>query len=343
MAPRPGSLVTVDKRLSVRPRSALLAFVAAFACAAAAEERVIALALHGGAGTLPAAGMTPERERAYRADLERALDAGYAQLERGAPALDAVVAAITILEDSELFNAGKGAVFTHDGRNELDAAVMDGATLRAGAVAGVHHVRNPIVLARLVMERSPHVLLTGAGAEEFALAQGVALVPADHFYTPSRWEELERARAADRGAAAAARDLHYGTVGVAALDRDGRLAAGTSTGGMTNKRWGRVGDSPLIGAGTYADGTVAVSATGTGEYFIRAAAAHDVSARMALGGRTVSRAVDEVLAKVAALGGDGGLVALDGAGRVAMAFNTEGMYRAYIDGAGERFVGIYRD
>lgn len=335
----------MEKRLSALPRLALLVSVAAFACAAAAEERVIAIALHGGAGALPPAEMTPERERAYRADLERALEAGYAQLERGAPALDAVVAAITILEDSERFNAGRGAVFTHEGRNELDAAVMDGATMRAGAVAGVQHVRNPIVLARLVMERSPHVLLTGAGAEEFALSQGVTLVPSEYFYTQRRWEDLERARAAERerGAAAPRQAPHYGTVGVVALDREGRLAAGTSTGGTTNKRWGRVGDSPLIGAGTYADRNVAVSATGTGEYFIRAAAAHDVSARIALGGRTVAKAVDETIASVAALGGDGGLIALDASGQVAMAFNTEGMYRAYIDGSGERYVGIYRD
>ncbi|MGH8244271.1 MAG: isoaspartyl peptidase/L-asparaginase family protein, partial [Steroidobacteraceae bacterium] len=231
---------------------ACLAMTAAVA-PAAGDEPMISIAIHGGAGVINRASMTAENERAYRADLERALDAGYGVLEKGGASLDAVVAAVRILEDSPYFNAGKGAVFSHAGVNELDAAIMDGATQKAGAVAGVTHVRNPIDLARMVMERTPHVLLAGEGAEEFALEQGVELVPGSYFYTERRWKQLEEAQNTERTAGIADDIGYFGTVGAVARDKDGNLAAATSTGGMTNKRWGRIGDSPIIGAGTYAD------------------------------------------------------------------------------------------
>jgi beta-aspartyl-peptidase (threonine type) len=257
-----------------------------------------------------------------------------------------VVAAVRILEDSPLFNAGKGAVFSHAGINELDAAIMDGATQKAGAVAGVRHVKNPIELARMVMERTPHVLLSGEGAEEFALEQGVTLVPDSYFYTERRWKQLEEAQKLEKNERVASADEdigYFGTVGAVALDRNGNLAAATSTGGMTNKRWGRVGDSPIIGAGTYANAQCAVSATGWGEFYIRAAAAHDICARVAYRGDTLQDAVDAVvLQAIPALGGDGGAIALDREGHVAFAFNTEGMYRGRIDAAGEVSVEIYK-
>ena len=247
--------------------------------AADGDQPMISIAIHGGAGVISRAQMTAENERAYRADLERALDAGYAVLEGGGSSLDATVAAVRILEDSPLFNAGLGAVFNHDGINELDAAIMDGATRKAGAVAGVRHIKNPIELARMVMDRSPHVLLTGEGAEEFALEQGVKLVPGSYFYTERRWQQLEEAKRDDKLASADEDIGFFSTVGAVARDRQGNLAAATSTGGLTNKRWGRIGDSPIIGAGTYADNTsCAVSATGSGEYFMRAVVAHEICA-----------------------------------------------------------------
>jgi beta-aspartyl-peptidase (threonine type) len=288
--------------------------------------------------------MTAENERAYRADLGRALDAGYAVLEKGGTSLDAVVAAVRILEDSPFFNAGKGAVFSHAGINELDAAIMDGATQKAGAVAGVRHVRNPIELARMVMERTPHVLLTGEGAEEFALEQGVELVPGSYFYTERRWQQLEEAQKAERTASVANEDIAYfGTVGAVARDRAGNLAAATSTGGMTNKRWGRVGDSPIIGAGTYADNaTCAVSATGSGEYFIRAVVAHEICARVRLSGVSAAVAARDVVhGKLKEIGGDGGVIVVDSKGALALEFNTEGMFRGARDSSGRREIGIY--
>jgi beta-aspartyl-peptidase (threonine type) len=305
---------------------------------------MISIAIHGGAGVINRASMTPDAERAYRADLERALDAGYAVLDGGATSLDAVVAAVRILEDSPLFNAGKGAVFNHEGINELDASIMDGASAKAGAVAGVRHVRNPIELARLVMERSSHVMLAGEGAEEFALEQGMPLVPGSYFFTERRWQQLAEAQKAERTASLPKEDIgFFSTVGVVARDRDGNLAAATSTGGMTNKRWGRVGDSPIIGAGTYADNaTCAVSATGSGEYFIRAVVAHEICARVRLAGVSAAKAAHDVVHDtLARIGGDGGVIVIDGKGAVAMEFNTEGMFRGARDSGGRREVAIY--
>ena len=316
--------------------------VAAIDDGAIAAEPI--LVMHGGAGVV-AKEVTPEREREVRATLERALKAGYAILQGGGTSLDAVSATIVPLEDSPLFNAGKGAVFNHDGRNELDASIMDGATLRAGSVANVHKVRNPILLARAVMEKSAHVMLVGDGAEAFAQSIGMALVEPKYFYTEGRWQELQKAlqeeqqKAADPGKAP-----HHGTVGAVALDQAGHLAAGTSTGGMTNKRWGRVGDSPVIGAGTYANAKCAVSATGWGEFYIRANAAHDICARVEYKGEPVAQAADDVvLGIVPKLGGDGGVIALDAAGNIAMPFNTEGMYRGWVDRDGSIHIAIFPD
>jgi L-asparaginase / beta-aspartyl-peptidase len=301
------------------------------------------LAIHGGAGTLPRAEMGGEIERKYRSGLAEALDAGYAVLQRGGTSLDAVTRAITVLEDNPLFNAGLGAVFTYDGGNELDAAIMDGRSLKAGAVCGVTHIRNPIELARTVMEHSEYVMLSGAGAEEFALSRGFTLVPRSYFYTPERWRQLERIRGGDAGLSALTIS-HVGTVGAVALDGEGRLAAATSTGGMTGKRYNRIGDSPIIGAGTYADDrSCAVSATGHGEVFIRAAVAHDICSRMRFGGRTLSTAVREVvLEELPALQGEGGVIAIDRHGEIAMEFNSEGMFRASKKSGEEAQIAIYR-
>jgi L-asparaginase / beta-aspartyl-peptidase len=301
------------------------------------------LAIHGGAGTLPRAEMSGAMEGKYRSGLDAALDAGYAVLQRGGTSLDAVTRAVTVLEDNPLFNAGLGAVFTLDGRNELDAAIMDGGSLKAGAVCGVTHIRNPIELARTVMEHSEYVMLSGAGAEEFALTRGVALVPRSYFYTPERWRQLERIRSGDAGLSALTIS-HVGTVGAVALDGAGRLAAATSTGGMTGKRYNRIGDSPIIGAGTYADDrSCAVSATGHGEVFIRAAVAHDICSRMRFGGRTLSTAVREVvLEELPALRGEGGVIAIDRHGEISMEFNSEGMFRASRRSGEEAQIAIYR-
>jgi beta-aspartyl-peptidase (threonine type) len=301
------------------------------------------LAIHGGAGTLPRAETSSESELKYRAGLAAALDAGFSVLEAGGTSLDAVTRAVMVLEDDPQFNAGYGSVFTLDGRNELDAAIMEGSTLKAGAVCGVTHIRNPVDLARNVMEHSDYVMLSGAGAEEFALSRGFTLVPRSYFYTPERWGQLERIRAGDLGISALTIS-HVGTVGAVALDRDGRLAAATSTGGMTGKRYNRIGDSPIIGAGTYADDrSCAVSATGHGEIFIRAAVAHDICSRMRFGGRTLSEAVREVvLEELPALGGEGGVIAIDHGGEIAMEFNSQGMFRASRRSGEEPQIAIYR-
>jgi len=292
---------------------------------------------------LPRAEMRGEQELNYRAGLGEALDAGYAVLQARGTSLDAVTRAVMVLEDNPLFNAGRGSVFTHDGRNELDAAIMDGHTLRAGAVSGLTHIKNPIDLARAVMEHSEYVMLSGAGAEEFALSRGVALVPQSYFHTPERWRQLERVRSGDAGLSALTIS-HVGTVGAVALDVDGRLAAATSTGGMTGKRYSRVGDSPIIGAGTYADDrSCAVSATGHGEIFIRAAVAHDICARMRFGGRSLRDSVREVvLEELPALHGEGGVIAIDPSGEIAMEFNSEGMFRASRKSGEEPRIAIYR-
>jgi beta-aspartyl-peptidase (threonine type) len=316
---------------------------AALPAAADGEQPMISIAIHGGAGVISRGSMTAENERAYHADLGRALDAGYGVLDKGGSSLDAVVAAVRILEDSPLFNAGKGAVFNHAGINELDAAIMDGATQKAGAVAGVRHVRNPIELARMVMERTPHVLLAGEGAEEFALEQGMPLVPGSYFFTERRWQQLEDAQKAERTAALDEDIGYFGTVGAVARDRDGNLAAATSTGGMTDKRWGRIGDSPIIGAGTYADNaTCAVSATGSGEYFIRAVVAHEICARVRLSGVSAAAAARDVVhGKLKEIGGDGGVIVVDAAGALSLEFNTEGMFRGARDSGGRRETAIY--
>ncbi len=304
---------------------------------------MIGLAIHGGAGTLPRAEMGGEKERGYRSGLAAALEVGYAALQSGGSSLDAVTRAVMVLEDNPLFNAGRGSVFTLDGINEMDAAIMDGSTRRAGAVCGVTHVRNPVELARRVMEDSEYVMLSGAGAEEFALVHGITLVPRSYFHTPERWAQLERIRGGDTGLSALTIS-HVGTVGAVALDGRGRLAAATSTGGMTGKRFNRIGDSPIIGAGTYADDrSCAVSATGHGEIFIRAAVAHDICARMQFGGRTLGEAVREVvLEELPKLNGDGGVIAIDRRGEISLEFNSEGMFRGSRREGEEAQIAIYR-
>lgn len=314
--------------------------------AAAAASPAPLLVIHGGAG-VQRSGLSAEDERAARNALRQALLRGHAELAAGHPALDAVTAAITVLEDDATFNAGKGAVFTHEGRNELDAALMDGATQRAGAIAGVQRVRNPILLARAVMEHSAHVMMVGQGAEAFAAEQGIALLDPVYFRTDRRWQQLQRALQEERQKQAHA-DLetarHFGTVGALALDAAGRLAAGTSTGGMTNKRYGRVGDSPIIGAGTWADRDCAVSGTGWGEYYIRSAAAHEICARVRLGGQSAAQAGREVINDlIPAMGGDGGAIVLTAKGEVSLPFNTEGMYRGWIGADGVPHIAIFAD
>lgn len=302
-----------------------------------------AIAIHGGAGAINK-GESPELEPRYREAMRRVLDEGKKRLAAGEAAIDVCEALVRMLEDDELFNAGRGAVLTERGEVELDAAIMDGTTMRAGAVAGVKTVRHPIALARLVMERTPHVLLIGEGAEAFAGEAGVERVPNEWFITPRRREQLEKElkRRAEASAAAATPDTRFGTVGVVALDRNGRLAAATSTGGMTGKRSGRVGDAPLIGSGTYANATVAVSCTGTGEQFIRHAVASGIAARMELAGESVEQAAEHYVFRVLNPG-DGGLVAVDKSGRIVMPYSSAGMYRAAADSNGRDEVRIWAE
>jgi len=314
----------------------------------AQEGKRFRLVVHGGAGTILRESMTPELEKAYRDKLSEALLAGHNILKSGGTGLDAVEATIRILEDSPLFNAGKGAVFTNEGANELDSSIMDGATLKAGAVAGVKHIKNPISLARLVMEKSPHVMMVREGAESFAKQSGVELIDPKYFYTERRWKELERAKEKEKEKGESKKkdsNNKFGTVGAVALDRAGNLSAGTSTGGMTNKRFGRVGDSPIIGAGTYANNrTCAVSATGHGEYFIRAVVAYDISALMEYRGLSLKDAANTVVMdKLVKLGGEGGVIAIDKDGNIAMPFNSAGMYRGYVMEDGKIVVEIYKD
>jgi len=311
-----------------------------------AQEKKVRIAIHGGAGTILKSNMSPEMEKQYRDALTGAITAGYKLLREGKSSMDAVEAVIRIMEDNPLFNAGKGSVFTHEGTNELDASIMDGRTLKAGAVAGVKHIKNPISLARMVMDQSQHVMMAGEGAESFARQHGVEMMPVEYFRTERRWqqlqEELEKEKSGGKINALPTLPIEkkFGTVGCVALDVNGDLASGTSTGGITNKKFGRVGDSPIIGAGTYANNaTCAVSATGDGEYFIRSVVAHDVSSLMEYGKLSVQAAADTVVAKV---GGTGGVVCLDKGGRIALSFNTEGMYRAYIDEEGNPVVLIYK-
>jgi len=308
---------------------------------------MFALAIHGGAGTIARASLTPDSERDYRAALAAALATGYDMLRDGTAALDAVEAAVRSLEDCPLFNAGRGAVFTHDGHHEMDAALMDGATGRAGAVAGVREVQNPIRAARLVMEQTEHVLLAYPGADQLAREHGLPMQPADYFFTQQRYDQLQEAIAAGRmqlDHAASPTDPNWkkGTVGAVARDIRGHLAAATSTGGMTNKRYSRIGDTPLIGAGTWADARCAISCTGHGEYFIRAVASYDVACLMEYKGLSLAEACRVVVHdKLAPVGGEGGLIAVDAAGNLALPFNSEGMYRASRNAAGEELVEIY--
>jgi beta-aspartyl-peptidase (threonine type) len=306
--------------------------------AAAANWKLV---IHGGAGVIERSRMTPEREREVRAGLDRALVAGSAVLEKGGSALDAVEAAVKVLEDDPNFNAGRGAVFTHEGKNELDASIMDGRTRAAGAVAGATATKNPIMLARAVMEKSPHVFLSGAGADQFSREQKLEQAGPEWFATQERRRQLEELKT--RKVSALEVEYKYGTVGAVALDRDGHVAAATSTGGMTGKRWNRIGDSPVIGAGTYADDRAcAVSATGTGEMFIRAAAAHEICARMRLSGASAKTAGDAVMDDVKALGGSGGVIVVSPSGEMSWSFNTPGMYRGRADSNG-RVTALYGD
>jgi len=310
-----------------------------------ANEARTALVIHGGAGVIERRALSPEDERAVRRDLDRALDAGDRVLKAGGSAMDAVTAAILVLEDSPWFNAGKGAVFNAEGGHELDASIMEGHTRRAGAVAGVRTVRNPILLARAVMDHTPHVMLSGDGAEAFAdTRKDIRRVAPKWFDTDARRRQLEQARQRERAAQAQAPGTYFGTVGAVALDANGHIAAATSTGGMTNKRWGRVGDAPIIGAGNWADARCGVSGTGWGEFYIRAAVAHDICARMAYGGASLAEAADEVVNRVVPeLGGNGGAIALDAEGNISMPFNTSGMYRGWIKPDGSRGTGVFRD
>lgn len=320
--------------------------------------------IHGGAGVIKRGSLSPEKEAEYKKKLEEAVVAGYKALQAGKTSIDAVEIAIRILEDSPLFNAGKGAVFNHEGVNELDASIMNGKDLSAGAVAGLHRVKNPITLARAVMEKSPHVMLIGDGAEKFAAEQKIELVDPKYFFTQERWDALQKILEQEKiqspkpkvlspksedqipSLSTPTAELPYnkfGTVGAVALDKNGNLAAGTSTGGMTNKKFGRVGDAPIIGAGTFAsnDGC-AVSATGWGEYFIRLGVARDVSTQMEYRALPVQQAADSAMNKVKDLGGDGGVIAMDKFGNIGISFNSEGMYRAYIDVNGKPVVEIYK-
>jgi beta-aspartyl-peptidase (threonine type) len=322
---------------------------ATFVVALGLSAQKAMLVVHGGAGTITRASMTPELEQQYRAGLEQALRAGHAVLARGGSSLDAVEAAVRTLEDNPLFNAGKGAVFTHEGRNELDASIMDGRTKAAGSIAGVTIIRNPITAARAVMEKSKHVMMIGRGAELFATKMGLEIVDPSYFWTERRWKSLQQELLKEQGAKPQADagfpdDKKFGTVGAVAVDANGNLAAGTSTGGMTNKQFGRVGDAPIIGAGTYAENeSCAVSGTGHGEFFIRWTVAHDIAALVKYRGLSVKAAGDEVIhKKLAPVKGEGGVIILDTKGNFAMPFNSEGMYRGWIGADGVPRVEIYK-
>ncbi len=327
-----------------RSIAGVLALAAAVMAPVTASAQDWTLVIHGGAGGIERDRMAPEREAEVRAALTDALAAGAAILTDGGSALDAVEAAVRVLEDAPQFNAGRGAVFTAQGTNELDAAIMDGTTRAAGAVAGVTATRNPISLARAVMEQSAHVMLAGEGADAFSREQGLEQAGPEWFHTEERFRQLEERRANEGGQALFDAELKYGTVGAVARDRSGNLAAATSTGGLTGKRWGRIGDSPVIGAGTYADnGSCAVSATGSGEYYIRAAAAHAICARMRLLEEGPQQAAHHVQADIANLGGSGGVIVLAPDGSHAFSFNTPGMYRGVVRAGEEPVVAIYGD
>ena len=300
------------------------------------------LVIHGGAGSMERGKLTPDQDTAIRLALAEALKDGSRVLAEGGSAMDAVSAAIMVLEDDPHFNAGKGAVFTYKGVNELDASIMDGKTLGAGAVTGARYTKNPILLARTVMEKSPHVFLSREGADEFSREQGLEQVDPDYFATPERWKQLEELKAKKLGWFDV--DLKYGTVGAVAVDSEGNIAAGTSTGGLTGKRWGRIGDSPVIGAGTYADNRACgISATGAGEYFIRLGIAHEICARMRMLGEDAKTAADHVMKELKLLGGTGGVIVAAPDGTATWSFNTPGMFRGKATSAGEKVVAVYGD
>jgi len=332
--------VCIGKGIS--PKICFLFFLFFISQISFSQPQRYGLVIHGGAGTILKSNMSPEKEAEYISKLNEALLTGYKILESGGASLDAVVAVINIMEDSPLFNAGKGAVLTEKGVAELDASIMDGKTLKAGAVAGIKHVKNPITLARLVMDKSPHVMMMGDGAEEFAKENNMEMVDNNYFITPNRWRQYQKMKEAQEKKS---KEEKHGTVGCVALDKNGNLAAGTSTGGMMMKKFGRVGDSPIIGAGTFADNnTCAVSGTGYGEYFIRLGIARDISDLMAYKNLTLNDAANEVIMKkLPLLGGDGGIIALDKNGNIAMPFNTEGMYRGYLMNGEKPVIKIYKE
>src|SRR4051812_13718020 len=312
----------------------------------------ITLVIHGGAGTIVKEDMTPELEAAYQAGLTEALNAGFAVLEEGGSAVNAIKAAIVIMEDNVLFNAGRGSVFTKKGVQEMDAAIMDGSTLEAGSVAGVRNVRNPIELATEVLRNSNHVFLSGKGANDFAIKQGIKLEPDEYFFSQFRYDQWKAVRDSDNYTLdhtlhdiSELREKKFGTVGAVACDMNGNIAAATSTGGMTNKKYGRIGDSPLIGCGTYANNnTCAISCTGHGEPFIRAVAAHDVGALMEYKDMSLKEAMDKVVNdKLIKMDGEGGMIGVDAAANVSMIFNSAGMYRGMRNSEGENLIGIYKD
>lgn len=305
----------------------------------------IGIAIHGGAGTILKSSLTPEKEEAYKTALQSALDSAYELLEKGGTAIDAVEKAVSILEDSPLFNAGKGSVFTAEGTHEMDASIMDGSSLEAGAVSTITGIKNPIQLARNVMEKSDHVFLCGKGAEEFAQEMKAPFEEKNYFYDQLRYDQWQELKGTDNFQLdhSTTKEQKFGTVGAVALDQDGNIAAATSTGGMTNKKFGRVGDSPMIGSGNYANNeTCAVSCTGSGEFFIRAVVAYDVSCLMEFKGLNLAEATKEVVQKrLLKIGGDGGLIAMDTQGNISLEFNTEGMYRGAKNSKGLNEVAIY--
>lgn len=340
-----------DKLFPLIMKKLLLASLLAFSLMISAQKKYV-LVIHGGAGTILKSNMTAKQEDEYKAKLTEALKAGYAEIQKGSSSVDAVAASIMIMEDSPLFNAGKGAVFTAAGTNELDASIMYGKDKSAGAIAGVHTIKNPIKAAIAVMQKSEHVMLSGVGAEEFAKKQKLDIVDPSYFWTKNRWEGLQKLKQKEKTTTKKVSqntlpesyeiDQKFGTVGAVALDKSGNIAAGTSTGGMTNKKYGRIGDAPIIGAGTYANAQVGISATGWGEYFIRATAARTIAAKMEYQNKNIQTATQETIDEIGKMGGDGGVIALDKNGNIAMPFNTAGMYRGAITEDGEVMIEIYK-
>lgn len=340
-----------DKLFPLIMKKLLLSSLLSFSLMISAQKKYV-LVIHGGAGTILKSNMTAKQEDEYKAKLTEALKAGYAEIQKGNSSVDAVAASIMIMEDSPLFNAGKGAVFTAEGTNELDASIMYGKDKSAGAIAGVHTIKNPITAAIAVMQKSEHVMLSGVGAEEFAKEQKLDIVDPSYFWTKNRWEGLQKLKQKEKTTTKKVSqstlpesyeiDQKFGTVGAVALDKSGNIAAGTSTGGMTNKKYGRIGDAPIIGSGTYANSQVGISATGWGEYFIRATAARTIAAKMEYQNKNIQTATQETIDEIGKMGGDGGVIALDKNGNIAMPFNTAGMYRGAITEDGEVMIEIYK-